>query len=53
MSEAQSQNPTPELPTTSEVTRSKWVPPQLDKLPVADTAVTSVGNLPDGIDFSS
>lgn len=43
------QSPTPEQP----VTPAEWIPPQLDKLPIADTAVASVGNIADGIDFSS
>jgi len=43
------QSPTPEHP----VTPAEWIPPQLDKLPIADTAIAFVGNIADGVDFSS
>jgi hypothetical protein len=47
------QNLTPELPDTMEVTRPEWVPPQLDKLPIAETAAAGTGTIADGFDFSS
>lgn len=53
MTAPKTQNQTPELQSAHEVTRPEWTPPQLDKLPIADTAVAFVGNIPDGIDFSS
>jgi hypothetical protein len=53
MTNPDTQSPNPEPRSANETIRPEWTPPQLDKLPVADTSFSGAGSTPDGIDFSS
>jgi hypothetical protein len=53
MTNPEAQHPTPETPAKEEVNRTEWAPPQLEKLPITETAFSGTGSIPDGITFSS
>ena len=53
MNNPKAQPLTPELPVAQDAAPLEWTPPQLDKLPVADTTFSGTGSVPDGITFSS